>query len=174
MNLCLAHIYQLFLWARYSYITFVHPFQNAKNTSPKRTAGRRMCYFFHLQEFVEEGAINLIFSLFVKSVNIIDLGLYWQPCSLHFHRTIPFFFHTYFITLTLAVYYMCNNSVVKQSSVSKVGKHYLNSNTQSYTRMSFPYFFPLLNWSRTLRRIYNTLIFVVILKFWMFSIYVII
>lgn len=120
--------------------------------------------FFHLQEFVEEGTINLIFSLFVKSVNIIDLGLYWQPCSLHFHRTITFVFHTYFITLTLAVYYMCNNSVVKPS-VSKVGNHYLNSNTQSYTRMSFPYFSPLLNRSRTLRRIHNTLIFVVILKF---------
>lgn len=46
-----------------------------------------------------------------------------------------------FIPLTLAVYYMYNNSVVKQSSDSKVGKHSVKLSTQSNAEIGYPIFF---------------------------------
>jgi len=46
-----------------------------------------------------------------------------------------------FITLTLGVYYIHSNSVVKQSSASKAGKHSVNLSVQSSTEIDYPIFF---------------------------------
>lgn len=100
-----------------------------------------MC-IYQLQEFVGKGAIELqdIINYYLWKVSrynhlrpllIVVIFMFSQDSNIYIRS---------FITLTLAVYYIYNNSVVKQSSASKVGKHSIKLSTQSNTEIGYPIF----------------------------------